>query len=643
MSEPRHTDAYYRQLLGTQNIPAPEGKILDLAYRTFRDDWYAKLEDGWYWFDRRGGGEWKYVPYGPSDNPTLSEEATAGVKFNAYVCIADKVKPGTEITSVTWYDDPERQAIEDALEGIRQEVAPDAPSRIGAIFLAPDIKAAEGWCGVGEKGNIYEVLMHGKYHIANGETFTEFHVKTHRGDIGGARAWGEDYWKASPSNMHTWRMPEIVLQGTAHVVRLVKKHKGRRPNPVEDPARFQELAYAQRGEPENAMNRIAKTQIAQIYSHLVEHVGDLTNRMAKDIDWSHGMYETIKEKLGKTLRELKRKSRKSVEERIEDQILSNIEYHRKHGGEFYQDPDEAYAELRRLGQEYAAAHAELPVLNHVQALAQQAAVALGEFRFKEATQYLDRLNKIVKKGRKHWRKAAETETREVTWNPYEELQERVMVANPIWGDDVSGYEGMRVEYTPTSQKFMKISNAKDLIDFALKQRLLEDTRERIYALYLDIGNSVLGYRLIGAGGISSAITDMRVAFGPAVALQAASVVIVHNHPSGRLKASLDDVNLARQVNAAANDLGIRMLDFIIVAKGGRYTAFSDSHPDLLKQRLAAANPQQWELMPPEEVVQRYEYIRSIIQEQYRRGEISESEFSEAMMQIQRGLARKGGG
>jgi hypothetical protein len=53
----------YLDDLRQAGIPQPPGEnILDMRYIETRRDWYAKTEAGWFWFDRRGEGEWKRQP-----------------------------------------------------------------------------------------------------------------------------------------------------------------------------------------------------------------------------------------------------------------------------------------------------------------------------------------------------------------------------------------------------------------------------------------------------------------------------------------------------------------------------------------------------------------------------------------------------
>ena len=172
---------------------------------------------------------------------------------------------------------------------------------------------------------------------------------------------------------------------------------------------------------------------------------------------------------------------------------------------------------------------------------------------------------------------------------YPTTEEKFEMANPS-APAVSGYEGMRVEYTPAkklpfSEPFRQ---AEDIVEFTRANRLTGDTRERFYAIYMDQQNKPLGYRLIGAGGPASAPVDPAVVFGPAMALQATSVVFVHNHPSGTEQFSPADVSLTERLLWAARMMGLRVLDHLLVVPNSHVLAMRIEHPKLMWEYDPAA-------------------------------------------------------
>ncbi|TXF78872.1 JAB domain-containing protein [Chryseobacterium sp.] len=101
-----------------------------------------------------------------------------------------------------------------------------------------------------------------------------------------------------------------------------------------------------------------------------------------------------------------------------------------------------------------------------------------------------------------------------------------------------------------------------------------DYRESFYALYLNQAHKVLGIRKISECGISSALVDVRIILQAALLCNASAVIIAHNHPSGNLKPSDEDLKLTAKVKAASKLLDISLLDHCIITSSA-YLSFAD--------------------------------------------------------------------
>jgi phosphopantetheine adenylyltransferase len=163
---------------------------------------------------------------------------------------------------------------------------------------------------------------------------------------------------------------------------------------------YNDLANLQRGAPEQAMLRIAKSDISQIFQHTAEHVGDIMHRMNEHIDLYEGSHAIPK--IRNMLRTLE--SSYGFEREAFEQIESNLEYFQGQGKWEGATVEGKKEELRQLSLAYAAEHKKLPVYNRAQALAQEAAVALGEWRFDDSRLALSRLQREVDKGRDNWKR-----------------------------------------------------------------------------------------------------------------------------------------------------------------------------------------------------------------------------------------------
>lgn len=89
-------------------------------------------------------------------------------------------------------------------------------------------------------------------------------------------------------------------------------------------------------------------------------------------------------------------------------------------------------------------------------------------------------------------------------------------------------------------------------------------REHFGCLFTDSGHRLTGAHIIAIGRQSGLDVDLRTIFRAAIVMNAAGLILGHNHPSGSTIASPQDVALTRQVVIASKLLGIHVLDHIIV-------------------------------------------------------------------------------
>ena len=96
-------------------------------------------------------------------------------------------------------------------------------------------------------------------------------------------------------------------------------------------------------------------------------------------------------------------------------------------------------------------------------------------------------------------------------------------------------------------------------------------KEVFYCLMLDVKNRLIREVRISEGTLSASLVHPREAFRDAIRESAASVIFVHNHPSGDHTPSREDILITEKLAAAGDTVGIRVLDHIIVADSG-YTS-----------------------------------------------------------------------
>ena len=168
---------------------------------------------------------------------------------------------------------------------------------------------------------------------------------------------------------------------------------------------FNELAAHQRYLPEEAMLDLTRLTggVGFFYADLAEHIGDLTHRMSENGGGMlfampkieryhrrlHNPYGFEKEMLEGVESNFNSAKKRAADGRADDWTLQ---------GAKYESLDDAMAHLKSLGQTYADEHRKLPVYNEVQRLGNDAAIAVGEFRFDDAREILTTLKKYADEG-----------------------------------------------------------------------------------------------------------------------------------------------------------------------------------------------------------------------------------------------------
>ncbi|WP_223608096.1 DNA repair protein RadC [Chryseobacterium sp. OSA05B] len=118
-----------------------------------------------------------------------------------------------------------------------------------------------------------------------------------------------------------------------------------------------------------------------------------------------------------------------------------------------------------------------------------------------------------------------------------------------------------------------ISNSSDAY-LILKNHLSDLRTEEFWAVFLNQGNKVIHISKLTQGGISQSIVDVRILFKTALDHFSTGIIIAHNHPSGSLKPSKEDINITHKIREAGNTLSIQLLDHIIITQD-TYCSFSD--------------------------------------------------------------------
>jgi len=124
------------------------------------------------------------------------------------------------------------------------------------------------------------------------------------------------------------------------------------------------------------------------------------------------------------------------------------------------------------------------------------------------------------------------------------------------------YEKLTIQEGTEQYVSKTISDAQTV--YALFSFLQQETKEHFIALHLDVKNRILCIDRVSAGTMTGSLIHPREVFKTALLSSAASVLLIHNHPSGDPTPSAEDVAVTRQIVEAGKLLNIDVLDHLVI-------------------------------------------------------------------------------
>lgn len=137
---------------------------------------------------------------------------------------------------------------------------------------------------------------------------------------------------------------------------------------------------------------------------------------------------------------------------------------------------------------------------------------------------------------------------------------------------------VKVSYTTNvkPQDRKKITSSDETFEI-LQDCFDQDTlelQEQFIVLLLNRANHLMGFYRASIGGTAGTVVDQKLIFLTAIGINASSIILAHNHPSGNIQPSSQDKTLTANIKAGGALLGIEVLDHLIITRD-RYFSFAD--------------------------------------------------------------------
>ncbi|MEQ9466282.1 MAG: DNA repair protein RadC [Ekhidna sp.] len=122
-------------------------------------------------------------------------------------------------------------------------------------------------------------------------------------------------------------------------------------------------------------------------------------------------------------------------------------------------------------------------------------------------------------------------------------------------------------------KRIRITSSNDAYE-VIRGDLMDLNHEEFWLLLLKRNNEVIKKEMLSRGGVSGTVVDAKIIFKRALEETASGIILAHNHPSGNIKPSQEDINLTKRLREAGKSLDISILDHLIVTDSA-FFSFAD--------------------------------------------------------------------
>lgn len=132
-------------------------------------------------------------------------------------------------------------------------------------------------------------------------------------------------------------------------------------------------------------------------------------------------------------------------------------------------------------------------------------------------------------------------------------------------------------FAPASVSKIIIRTAYDVLSQV--RDIADKKQEYLIVLYLNARHELILKEVVGIGSLNSLRITPKEIFSNALQTPCASLIVVHNHPSGDPNPSDDDLSFTRRIQKAGEVMGIPLVDHVIISKSGYYSFREDKEDD----------------------------------------------------------------
>lgn len=132
-------------------------------------------------------------------------------------------------------------------------------------------------------------------------------------------------------------------------------------------------------------------------------------------------------------------------------------------------------------------------------------------------------------------------------------------------------------HNPSIKDRPLITNASDAVEVI---KLVIDMQrialqEQFIVIYLNQANKVIGTMNVFSGSIKSTVIDIKLILASGILLMSCGVIVAHNHPSGNLKPSREDLALTKRLSTALQYMEMKLVDHFIITPDDDYLSFAN--------------------------------------------------------------------